>query len=466
MPERTYPRIIISGVRGGSGKTTVSLAIISNLIRKGLRVIPFKKGPDYIDTAWLSFFAKNPCYNLDPFMIPEDRIIHSFIRHFSGDIAVIEGNRGIHDGMDATGSMSTARLAKLLDAPVILVVDCTKITRTVAAIVLGCMNLDRDVMIRGVILNQVSSRRHESVIKESIERYCTIPVLGSIPRLPLNEIPERHMGLTPFFEFQDVERIVVSMERLGEYIDIDEILRIAQDVKPLGSVEIKERMARDINDMDVAIGIVRDSAFQFYYEENIETLKDMGARIVEINALRDRSLPDIDCLYIGGGFPETNAVRLADNREFIDSLRKNIEAGLPVYAECGGMMYLGRSIIIGDKRYPMAGVIPVDFKINPSPVAHGYTIVEVSGENPFYPQGAVIRGHEFHYSGEIGSDELRMCFTMKRGKGIRNNMDGIVYKNVLATYTHVHAYGTPEWTEGMLRIAGRYRTQRILRKQG
>ncbi len=462
MPERIYPRIIISGVRGGSGKTTVSLATISNLIRKGLRVIPFKKGPDYIDTAWLSFFAKNPCYNLDPFMIPEDKIIYSFIRHFAGDIAVIEGNRGIHDGMDATGSMSTARLAKLLDAPVILVVDCTKITRTAAALVLGCMHLDRDVMIKGVILNQVSSKRHESVIKESIERYCTIPVLGSIPRLSHNEIPERHMGLTPFYEFQDVERIKVLMERLGEYIDIDGILRIAMDVKPIRLVDIK--VTRDMDTLDVAIGIVRDSAFQFYYEENIESLKDMGARIVEINALENKSLPDIDCLYIGGGFPETNALRLAENREFINSLRKSIESGLPVYAECGGMMYLGRSIVIKDKRYPMAGILPVDFKINSYPVAHGYTILEVSDENPFYPSGTIIRGHEFHYSGEIGFDNLRMCFTMKRGKGIRDSMDGIVYKNILATYTHVHAYGTPEWTEGMLRVAGRYRVQRMLKK--
>lgn len=457
MPEERYPRVIISGVRGGSGKTTASLAIISSLIERGLSVIPFKKGPDYIDTAWLSFFAKNPCYNLDPFMLPEEIIIDSFIRHFRGDIAIIEGNRGIHDGMDAIGSMSTARLSKLIKAPVILVVDCTKITRTAAAIVLGCMSLDRDVKIRGVILNNVSSKRHESVIRESIERYCSIPVLGSIPRLSLNEIPERHMGLTSFYEFGEIERVIDTIKRIGGYLYIDGVIRIAMDVEPLEQPEIKKSAIPQVVPPGVKIGIVRDSAFQFYYEENIEALRERGASIVEINALNDISIPDIDCLYIGGGFPETNAVRLSENREFINSIRDNTEKGLPVYAECGGMMYLGRNIIMDGKSYPMTGILPIDFKINPVPVAHGYTIVEVTDENPFYHVGSVLKGHEFHYSGGINSGDIRMCFTMKRGRGIRDGMDGITYKNILATYTHVHASGTPEWADGMLRIAGRYK---------
>lgn len=456
------PRLVISGLRGGSGKTLLAMAIISYLnFKKGLKVIPFKKGPDYIDSGWLAQAAGTACYNLDSFIIPEERLLRSFYHHSKGDISVIEGNRGLYDGMDIEGTHSTARLARLLNAPVVLILDCTKITRTAAALVLGAKEFDRDVLIGGVVLNQVSGERHERIIRESIERYSSLPVVGAIPRLDSQEFPERHMGLIPYQEHGERQKVIDIALRIAERcLDMEAILKIAWSAPEMVAVEEekpeKESQSRE---KTLRIGIVRDSAFQFYYEENLEELRRRGAILVEVNALEDRTLPDIDCLYIGGGFPETNAIRLSENREFIRHLKAAIEKGLPVYAECGGMMYLGEEIIYGDSSYPMAGVIPVSFVMNRRPVSHGYTVLEVTGRNPFYKEGTVIRGHEFHYSRALLKGEVFFSFTMRRGDGIIDKKDGITYKNILATYTHVHAYGTQEWVEGILRRASEYKWQ-------
>ena len=457
---KNHPRLVIAGVRGGSGKTTLSLGIIAALrSRKGLKVIPFKKGPDFIDAGWMSVAAKNPCYNLDPFLISKEKVLESFISHFTGDIAVIEGNRGLYDGVDTEGSYSTAELSKLLKSPVILIVDCTKMTRTAAAVVLGCMNLDRDVSIKGVVLNQVAGSRHESVVHSSIEKYCSLPVLGVIPRLNSGEFPERHMGLTPYQEHHDTENALSFVEDIAnKYLDLDRILSIAMEAEPINNRH-ELPMAHSLSPA-VRIGVIRDSAFQFYYPENIEELEKNGAEIIEVNALEDERLPDIDALYIGGGFPETNAIRLAENKDFRDSVFNSAEKGLPIYAECGGLMFLGDSIIIDDKKYPMAGIFPITFEMKKKPQAHGYTIVEVEKENPFYPVGTMLHGHEFHYSAVAiisENDSAFTAFRMKRGHGIKNKMDGICYKNVFATYTHIHALGAEEWVRGLINKAKEFK---------
>ncbi|HET6513611.1 MAG TPA: cobyrinate a,c-diamide synthase [Thermodesulfovibrionales bacterium] len=479
----TYPRLVIAGLRGGSGKTTVSLGLIAALrSQKGLTIVPFKKGPDYIDAGWMSVAAKRPCYNLDPFLIPKEDLLDSFRLHATGDIAVIEGNRGLYDGMDAEGSYSTAELAKLLDAPVVLVVDVTKMTRTTAALVLGCMHFDRAVKIRGVVLNQVSGGRHESVIRASIEQYCSLPVFGAIPRMKSGDFPERHMGLTPYQEHPDtVQAISFAEEVAGKYLDMDGILEAARSVEPLvlegekrvlahgekgGShLSLGEASCHSVNVLPpVRIGVVRDSAFQFYYPENFEALEDCGAELVETSALTASHLPDIDALYIGGGFPETHAIALAENTEFRDSLKNAVNEGLPVYAECGGLMYLGDGLLLDSKAYPMAGIFPLVFSLERKPQAHGYSIAEVVNENPFYAKGTVLRGHEFHYSKPLyGADDragVTYAFRMKRGHGMRDTMDGICFKNVLATYTHLHALGAREWVEGMIRQAAAHRRAR------
>ena len=456
-----YPRLVIAGVRGGSGKTILSLAVIAGLrSQRGLNVVPFKKGPDYIDAGWLSVSSQRPCYNLDPFFLSGEMIISSFVSHACGDIAVIEGNRGLHDGMDALGSYSTAELSKLLRSPVVLVIDCSKMTRTAAAVVLGCMHLDSEVAIKGVVLNQVAGERHEYVVRESITKYCSLPVVGVIPRLAAGDFPERHMGLIPYQEHPDTVRVMALAEEIaGKYLDIDAITKIAMAAEPLNTPEIKSLRPGGQGGI-VKIGVIRDSAFQFYYPENLEELEKRGAEIVDINALTDSRLPDVDALYIGGGFPETNALRLAGNTEFRNSIRHMAERGLPIYAECGGLMFLGESISVEGERYPMAGVFPVTFDMKKKPQAHGYTIAEIDRPNPFYPLGTLLHGHEFHYSAVAGIAEEALqysAFSMQRGKGIKDKRDGICFNNVLGTYTHIHALGSPEWASGLINCALKYK---------
>lgn len=457
-----YPRITIAGIKGGSGKTTLSLGLIAALRDKGLKVIPYKKGPDYIDAGWMSKASGNPCYNLDPFLISKENVLRSFLSHFAGDIAVIEGNRGLYDGMDVDGSFSTAELSKILKSPVILIIDCTKMTRTSAAVVLGCMNIDRDVSIKGVVINQVSGSRHESIVRASIEKYCNVPVVGAIPRLPSGEFPERHMGLVPHHEHSDIERAISFMGDIAEkYLNLEKIIEIAMASETLSNIRDQYPVIKK-EDKEVKIGIIRDTAFQFYYPENIEELEKRGADIIDINALKDENLPDVHALYIGGGFPETNAIRLAENANFRKSVSMAAEKGLPIYAECGGLMFLGESIIVDGIEYPMVGLFPLSFEMRARPQAHGYTIVEVERENPIYPLGTLIRGHEFHYSevrkaGLTHSSGLFFAFKMKRGQGIINKMDGLCYKNVFAAYTHVHALGAVEWADGLIKKAKEYK---------
>ena len=469
-----YPRITIAGLKGGSGKTTLSLGLIAAFRKKGMKVIPFKKGPDYIDGGWLSTAAGTPCYNLDTFLISESRIIPSFVNHAkSADIAVIEGNRGFYDGMDEQGTHSTAELAKMLKSPVLLIVDCTKATRTIAAIISGIQKFDAGVEIKGVILNYIAGSRHESIIRNSIEKYCNIPVLGAFPRIKEENFPERHMGLVPFQEHIGAQKAIdKAFETTEKYIDVDAVLKIANEARQLEVGGQESRMQDSgykIQDnhasSGVKIGVIRDSAFQFYYPENFEELEALGAEIIEISALKEKSLPDIDALYIGGGFPETHAIALAENSDFRDSLRKAIEKGLPVYAECGGLMYLGESLVIDGRTYPMTGIFPFSFSLEKKPQAHGYSIAEVQKANPYYPEGAVLKGHEFHYSrvinpeavSEFNTRNIYFSFGMKRGEGITDKLDGLCYKNVLATYTHTHALGTPEWTSGMIKMAEEYK---------
>ena len=481
----SIPRIVISGLRGGGGKTILSLCLVALWRKKGLRVAPFKKGPDYIDAGWLAQAAGTPCFNLDLFMMSPEQVKQSFISHtnpplppFSkggrgGIIAVIEGNRGLYDGVDDKGTYSTAELAKLLKAPVLLMVDCTKVTNTAAALVLGCQTIDSDVLIGGVVLNRVATARQEDVIRKAIHDKCKLPVLGALPRLKKDPFPERHMGLTPYQEHLDIEKSISVIAEAGEkYLDADGIWHLAKGAEPLksgltfGVQSLEKRLHKNSNSQTQhskpRIGIIKDSAFQFYYQENIEELEKRGAQLIEVNALRENHLPDISALYIGGGFPETHAVALADNMSFKQSLREAIEQGLPVYAECGGLMFLGKSLVLQNKTYPMVGALPVTFSLEKKPQAHGYTIIEVEHANPYFPENIILKGHEFHYSRvlEIKENSTYMAFKVKRGRGIVDNRDGLCYKNVLAAYTHLHALGASEWADGLVRCANEFKKPR------
>jgi cobyrinic acid a,c-diamide synthase len=490
------PRIIIAALRGGSGKTILSIGIIAALNKLGKSIAPFKKGPDYIDAGWLALAAGQPCYNLDSFLLSQKDNLQSFLYHSTNRrISVIEGNRGLFDGIDLEGSTSTAELAKLLQCPVLLCVDCTKITRTMAAVVMGCSLFDSDVMIKAVILNRVANRRHEKKLRDSIEHYCGIPVLGAIPKLDQQHFPERHLGLVPTPEHDWATGSIEAIAKIAEqHLDLNAILKISQQAPAMKSEDRSQRTEvrgqraegrgqrlevgmRKVEAKRVGlepksniqtelaaprIGIIRDSAFQFYYPENIDALSDGGAEVVFISPLKDQKLLELDALYIGGGFPETHAQQLADNKSFSRQLKTLADDGFPIYAECGGLMYLGEKLVLEGNAYPMVGIFPVAFDFFKKPQGHGYTIVTVEGENPYYDVGAEIRGHEFHYSrvSHWTGGENDLVFHMKRGVGIHKDRDGIVYKNVLATYTHVHALGTPGWAGALIRNAVNFKNSR------
>lgn len=455
--------MIISALRGGSGKTILSIGVIGAWKLQGKTVIPFKKGPDYIDAGWLALAAGRSCYNLDSFLLNSSQIIQSYSCHASvSGISVVEGNRGLYDGIDINGSTSTAELAKLLGLPVVLCLDCTKSTRTMAAVLLGCIQFDTDVSIRGVVLNRVAGSRHERIVKTSIEHHCGIPVLGAIPAMD-SQFPERHMGLVPTCEHHWAAKSMDAVIHIvKDNLDMDRLLAIAHHTRTTATVSylLTEPDESPLPTSKPIIGIIKDSAFQFYYPENIEALASEGAELLFISPLSQQHLPELDALYIGGGFPETHARELSENIVFREKIKQMAEMGLPIYAECGGLMYLGREIVVRDTVYPMAGVFQIAFGLSTKPKGHGYTLVTVDGKNPFYPNGMDIRGHEFHYSWVSSFDETAACrlvFAMKRGVGILNGRDGICYKNTLATYTHIHASGTPQWAKAMVRNAAAFR---------
>jgi len=471
-----FPRIMVAALRGGSGKTILSIGLIAAWKKCNKSIAPFKKGPDYIDTGWLALAAGRPCYNLDTFLLETPQILQSFIAHTrKDDIAVIEGNRGLFDGIDLAGSTSTGELAKLLKTPVLLCVDCTKITRTMAAVISGLIQFDPDVMIKGVVLNRVAGSRHERILRDNIEHYCGIPVLGAIPKLRFQIFPERHMGLVPTPEHDWAgESIDTAAQVAAEHIDLEAIYELIQDLPQLDAEgrgqksEVSLQQTADSGQITSAevdrpkIGIIKDSAFQFYYPENINALKEAGAETVFISSLTSQTLPELHALYIGGGFPETHAKELARNESFRKELKAMAEDGLPIYAECGGLMYLGEELVLGKKAYPMVGVLPLTFDFYSRPQGHGYTVVTVENENPFYEVGAEIRGHEFHYSRVLqwSGDKKDLVFRMQRGVGITRDKDGICYKNVLATYTHIHALGTPHWAQALVRNAIAYQKKK------
>ena len=442
--------IIVAGLAGGSGKSVVSVGLTAALARQGKTVVPFKKGPDYIDAGWMKLAAGRSCYNLDPYLMSVDTIKASFSEHSQGaDFVVLEGNRGLYDGVNPEGGYSTAELALALNLPILLVVNCTKTTRTVAAMILGCMKLDERIDIRGVVLNQIATKRHRLIVTQAVEKYTGIPVLGVVPRMKQDIFPMRHLGVTPHQEYEGSEEAIdLLAETAADNLDLARILEIMTPV-----CEPKAILNPVIGGAKLRIGLLMDAAFQFYYSENLEALEQSGAELIAINAITESALPEnLDGLYIGGGFPETSARKLAANVSFRDSVRTAAEKGLPIYAECGGLIYLGESIEFDDEVYPLVNVFPVRFGMSEKPQAHGYSIFEVDGENPFYRIGTEVKGHEFRYSTILNwpGDAKDLALAMKRGVGFADGRDGLTIKNVLALYTHVHALGTPDWAKGFM----------------
>ncbi|RJP46708.1 MAG: cobyrinate a,c-diamide synthase [Anaerolineaceae bacterium] len=463
VPEvNRLPRLVIAAPQGRSGKTTVTLGLCAALRARGLTVQPYKKGPDYIDPSWLSEAAGCACRSLDPFFYdqPED-LRAAFARSARrADISLIEGNHGIFDSFDETGVGSTAAVARTLDAPILLVVNATRVGRSVAAIVHGCQTFEAGTNIAGVVLNNVAQGRHEARMRTAIESHCNIPVVGAIPRDERLTIPDRHLGLVPRGEGETLlSAITTCQQAIERYLDLDLVLRIASSVSPLPASDDLGGISSRPTDSHPKIGVMRDRAFTFYYPENLEALEEAGAELVFVNAFTDATLPDLDALYIGGGFPEIFMDELSANAAMRTSVRQAIERGLPVYAECGGMMYLSRRIVWGEKSAEMVGVLPCEIEMTNKPQGHGYVTAKVDAENPFFPMGTVLRGHEFHNS-RAAADSSKTAYRLLRGNGLGGGRDGFVLHNVLASYTHLHVGGCAVWAEGLVKRARLYRESR------
>lgn len=454
----TLPSLVIAGVSGGVGKTLCTVGIVAALKQQGLNIAPFKKGPDFIDAAWLRLAAQVPCRNLDVFLNGEEQTQKTFIQSSNGtDIAVIEGNRGLYDGFDETGSYSTANLVKLLNTKVILVVNCTKITGTMAAIVKGCQVLDPDLNIGGVILNLVAGKRHQNIITNAIIKHTNLPIVGIIPKLKRISLFERHLGLLPPQEHMTAQKVIDEARKIcGDHINLRQVKSLAENPPNPGHIKLMNKSLQSDNKDEVAIkkkkvvGIVDDAAFNFYYPENLEALEKCGAQIIKINALQDHELDKLDVLYIGGGFPETNANQLAANQKLLRAIKSAADNGLRIYAECGGLVYLGEKLKYQDKTYSLTGVFPISFHFSTKPRGHGYTVLKITKKNQFFPVGTVIKGHEFHYTYPEYNAGVHCVAEVMRGYGFDGCTDGLVYNNVFALYTHIHACSIKNWAQSIL----------------
>jgi cobyrinic acid a,c-diamide synthase len=449
---KKLPRIVVSAPKGRSGKTIVSIGLCSIFKYRGLVVQSFKKGPDYIDPSWLSIASGRPCRNLDFEIMPQNIMLKLFFSAVAdSDLIVVEGAMGLYDSNNSDGRGSTAYLARLIQAPILLVVDSERMTRSVAALVSGFRMFESGTNIAGVILNNISGLRHEKKLKDAIERYCDIPIVGYIKRDERLTIAQRHLGIVPRVEVSDYEALLEGIRALVEpNLDVKTIINIANSAGKIQNVRMSKTVSKHHS---VTIGVVRDSVFSFYYPENLEALENSGARLIFIDSLHDTKLPKLNGLYIGGGFPELFLHELEENSGLRKDIAFSIKEGLPVYAECAGLMYLCRSIRWKGKRYEMVGEIPADVDMCERPQGHGYVIAEVCAKNPFFPVGEILHGHEFHHSRLINVENLNFVYRLQRGSGIIGNMDAISFKNVLATYTHLHTLGSPRWAESFVNLA-------------
>ncbi|MEO1767643.1 cobyrinate a,c-diamide synthase [Thiobacter aerophilum] len=442
-------RLLLSAAHKSSGKTTVSIGLCAALRSRGLRVQPFKKGPDYIDPMWLSQAAARPCYNLDFYIQSQEEILATFTSHAShADLALVEGNKGLYDGLDLDGSNSNAALAKLLALPVVLVLDTRGVIRGVAPLLLGYQAFDPAVNIAGVILNNVGGSRHEAKLRAVVEHYTDIPVLGAVHHDTEMQILERHLGLVPANEAEAAQAQIQAIgQRIAKQVDLDRLLAVAAAAPPLVAPTTPRASLK--TGETVRVAIARDRAFGFYYADDLDALRAAGAELLPFDALHDPCLPEADALFIGGGFPESFAGELAANRSLRQDIRRAIEAGLPTYAECGGLMYLARSLTSQGTTHEMVGIIPGDVVMHAKPVGRGYVRLKPTQAWPWLAPGeemGSIQAHEFHYSSlENLPPGLTYAYAVQRGHGIDGRYDGFVYKNLLASYTHLRGTAAFDW---------------------
>jgi cobyrinic acid a,c-diamide synthase len=438
------PRVFISAAHKSSGKTTVSLGLCAALHARGHAVQPFKKGPDYIDPMWLGLAAQRACYNLDFHMMQRAEIAQCFADHAAGArISLIEGNKGLYDGLDLDGSNSNAALATLLDVPVVLVIDARGMTRGVAPLILGYQAFDPAIQIAGVILNNLGGSRHESKLRAVIEHYTQVEVIGAVQHDASLQITERHLGLVPANEQQAAQQKMQQVgERIAAQVNLDRLLAIADSASALTWEELP---SVPVTSGPMRIAIARDQAFGFYYSEDLDTLRTSGIELVAVDTLNDKALPDVDGLIIGGGFPEVFMEALEANSALRRDIHAHIERGLPTYAECGGLMYLAKSIHWKNQTRQMVGSVPGDVMMHDRPVGRGYARLQPTGQD-VWEEPTEIPAHEFHYSSlENLPVDANYAYQVTRGHGIDGVHDGYLAHNLLAAYVHRRGTGPRGW---------------------
>jgi len=441
-------RIVLAGTGSAVGKTTISTGIMK-VLSDEMNVQPFKVGPDYIDPSYHSLATNNPPRNLDSFFMNEDQIRSSFVRGLKiskAEIGVIEGVRGLYEGISPTGDVgNTASIAKALDAPVILILNARSLVKSAAAVVLGFKTLDPNVKIEGVILNKVKGKRHYLKAKEAIEKLSNTKVIGGLPRNNDLKVKERHLGLVPALE---KERIANDINKwanvIRENIDLDALKDIAKSNSKV-KTDSKTELWTYKNKKKTKIAVALDEVFNFYYTENFESLEDNNAKLIYFSPYKDEKLPDADAMYIGGGYPEIFAKELESNQSMRNSINKFHSDGNPIYGECGGLLYLSKSI----DGLKMCDVISCPSKMTDKVQGLSYVIAKSNKDNLISKKDDLFRGHEFHYTKlQIEKNllnSINFALDIQRGRGIINSHDGISVGNTLASYLHIHACSCPNF---------------------
>lgn len=467
-PSAIKARICISSTSGGGGKTLLSLGLAAAWAKQGLKVKPFKKGPDYIDAAWLSQAAGLQTTNLDPFFLNSKELLDLFaasMEEGQAEIGLIEGNRGLFDGLDESGACSTAQLCRSLTCPILLCIDCTKTTRTVAALLNGLVNFEKGLQFSGVILNRVGSERHETSLRKAIETCSPLKVLGVLPRLDKNPLPERHMGLASQGNGQATNKVGI-FRKLANFIsqncNLEAILDQAKEAPPLITNLKSLPNPKKPPKNRPAIGVVRDKALWFYYPENLAALEAEGAQIrflslFDTDDINEKAWREVDGIYLGGGFPEDYASEISRS-PYLSLLASYCQQGMPIYAECGGLIVLCKEFQREGKSWAMADIFPATAVWHKKPQGLGYIEANIIKDNPFYPDGFKFRAHEFHYSNCVFTEKPEPFAKLSRGSGLwrdtlNQNWDGLIKNNTWASYMHIFAPAVPIWAKNFVKLA-------------
>jgi len=443
LDEVRTPRLVIAGTSSSVGKTILTAGLIAAFKARGLTVQSFKVGPDFIDPAYLAHVSGRPCRNLDSWMLGEGALRQVLAQGALGaDLALIEGMMGLFDGRGGSTDGSTADVARIIKAPVVLVIDVGNMAESAAAIALGFKTYSESPKIAGILLNNVGSDGHRRSVEDAIWGTAKLPVLGALRNMPQLDIPERQLGLLPVTENREWERTIgLLSETIARDVDLDLLLRIANKAELVPLVPKKVFQGKPADGERVRLAVAYDEAFNFYYPENLELLEEHGAQVVPFSPLEDAHLPeDAAGLYLGGGFPEVFVEPLAKNRAMAESIQRAHRSGLPIYAECGGLMYLGRSLRTENgAAYTMADVIPVDVEMDGQIHRFGYRQILTLEESILSPKGQFYRGHEFHWSRITGHNGgLKSAYQMLNAEGDVIGYEGFVGPNLLASYVHLH----------------------------